>query len=174
MSDSPDTTTQIRQKLSKGGDPWVQAKETPDSPILKEIKALLRGCCARNPLLRPPAASVAHSIFIVLASNTALMQPSQQSGESVQNRVKNMLDKVQKTSKDTPAELSSAAISTIDVAELRALAYQGDPVASALLGSCIWRGLITAEDKEGRCVSLEDEEISLGENPSFLPTPLRV
>ena len=83
-----------------------------------------------------------------------------------------MLDKVQKTSKDTPAELSSAAISTIDVAELRALAYQGDPVASALLGSCIWRGLITAEDKEGRCVSLEDEEISIGENPSFLPTSL--
>lgn len=134
----------------------------------------MRSCCARNPLLRPPAASVAHSIFIVLASDTTLMQPSQQSGESAQNRVKNMLDKVQKTSKDTPAELSSAAISTTDVAELRALAYQGDPVASALLGSCIWRGLIAAKDEGGWCVSLEDDEISLGEDPSFLLTPLGV
>jgi hypothetical protein len=127
----------------------------------------MRGCCARDPLLRTPAASVAHSIFIVLASNTTLMQPSQQSGESVQSRVKNMLDKVQKTFKDTPAELSSTAISTVDVAELRALAYQGDPVASALLGSCIWRGLISAEGEEGWCVSLEDEEISLGEDPQL-------
>jgi len=123
--------------------------------------------------LRPSAAFVAQSLFMILVQHPQVAELEQQATGELKRRVKSALDLAQKKIKDKSGENEgSPTVSREDEEVLRSLAYHGDPVGAALLGSSIWRGLIEVEDDEGPFVSLQTEDLALGKsqsNRSVLP-----
>ena len=110
---------------------------------------------------------------MILVQHPQVAELEQQATGELKRRVKSALDLAQKKIKDKSGENEgSPTVSREDEEVLRTLAYHGDPVGAALLGSSIWRGLIEVEDDEGPFVSLQTEDLALGKsqsNRSVLP-----
>lgn len=84
----------------------------------------------------------------------------EQDREETKSRVYNILKLAEKKVEDQHQTLR---VQMQDAEVLRSLADDGDPVASALLGSSIWMGLIDyGVAGDGDSISLNPTDISLG------------
>lgn len=155
-----DTSTEqansIHHALEHGDVPWNLKDVSLPSPL----SSLIRSCCHTKTSLRPSMAFVAHSLLQLVSSDGVLIEPSEQDPEDVKSRVQEQLGQVEikprKQQQVTHVEVN-------DVDFLRALANDGDPDASALLGAAIWRDLVIHDpEDDSNFISLTPEYQSLG------------
>jgi hypothetical protein len=104
-------------------------------------------------------AFVANSLFMIFGSSDDFVGLDVKSPEDLKTRIKEAIDAVPKKSKD------KKPISTIEEQDqkiLQSLADDGDPVASALLGASIWRGLVETDSEDIAYASINDSDQLLG------------
>jgi hypothetical protein len=125
--ESPEVSKQLRRELKGSKPPWIGVATQADSPLFRQVEALVRSCCNRNPLLRPSAAFVAQSLFMILVQHPQVAELEQQSTDELKSRVKSALDLAQKKIKDKSGEdEGSPTVSREDEEVLRCIAYHGD------------------------------------------------
>jgi hypothetical protein len=155
----------IRRMLNEGKFPWKLDSSVPKHAPLSHVKALVETCCHPNPTLRPPMASVAQSLFMILTCGDILDLTTNQDTEEAKRRVRDALDVIEAGKGD---EKSKDMILPEDRNILQALVDQGDPVASALLGAAIWRGIVEYQKaNEYLVVSANEQEQATGKRDNI-------
>ena len=168
----PEQAEAIRQMLKEGQVPWNMKLNTPMDANFAQLNSLVKSCCHPDPSLRPPMASVAQSLFMILSCADILAPPLTPDANGIKLRVKEALD-VAKV--DKQAQYSDSVLNDKDCDTLRTLVRQGDPVASALLGGAIWRQLVEYQtDGEFVYVSLGNKEEETGEDAMTVSETLRL
>lgn len=156
-ADTPDRQADlVHRALEKHDLPWLRG----DSSVAPPILALIRSCCHLTPAIRPSMAFVARSLWLLLSGGNVLIATPEQDRKETKARVHDILKLAEKNVEDQHQTL---CVEMQDAEFLQSLADDGDPVASALLGSSIWMGLIDyGVASDGDPISLEPADISLG------------
>ena len=109
---------------------------------LKSVAQILQGCCSLKSVLRPPAAFVAERLFDALSSGVMALAPSFSNLEAAKSAVSLALGTHGNKSLQHEQGVDDAPQpSANDLLSLEQAHDGGDPVASALIGQAIWKGL---------------------------------
>ncbi|KAH8924291.1 kinase-like protein [Atractiella rhizophila] len=165
----PPAAASILEKLQNGETAWTKQGNTPYAGV----SALVISCCHPDPSLRPPMASIARSLWLLLRDESVLMSTPSRDQDEIKARVQSYLEKARsaereaakkkksakkkltdKTQDDNNVEpqpssaLEKTLLAERDVKVLRQLSHNGDPVAAAILGGAYWRGMVPFEAED--------------------------
>jgi hypothetical protein len=141
LKDDPGAAA-LRDRIKRSNFQKEHADLLAKGGILKSVAQIVQDCHAFRPTLRPSAAFVMEQLFDVLSSGVMEILPSSGGPETAKVAVSLALEA---HSKQTSQENSSGDITPqIDPdhwLSLEQAYFDGDPIASMLMGQAIWKGL---------------------------------
>ncbi len=134
--------------------PWL----SQDTSIASPIASLIRSCCHPMPAVRPPMAFVAHSLLLLLSGDSISTVAPDQDPEETKLRVHDVVSPVGNTTR----------VHVRDAEVLQRLADDGDPTASAFLGTAIWQDAVDYDlGGDGNFISVTAKDVLLGTSSSL-------
>lgn len=160
LKDNPDAAS-LRNRIAGYNFQEEHAHLLATEGILKSIVQIVRGCHALRPSLRPSAAYITEQLFDIWSSGVLQTPPSSVDPEAAKDAVTLALET--HTKQPTLENNSGYVAPNIDPvhwSSLEEARSNGDPLASALIGQAIWRGLQPPGIEESQVV------LARGRNPN--------